>query len=283
MCELYYRELHLNSDGFTRQGGTRSHPVFDLDYPIEGVRYIGLKNFALPITWYNLPEDERVTIYTDLDPDPVRYITIPKGHYPTDADLAFTITNLLAEQFATDPDVNPEYNVPGYSNRVRWRWVINSTSPASLPFRLEMSPWLKRLLGYRSDFVFEAEIDGVHISQNLTRIIEPFEVYLRSSLMGGNMQFSNIVGGNKQAATNNVLHKIPLPASNYEHKTVYIEESKVAPSPEHMFPYSAYGHIKRFDMFLTTGPTRLFPDGREIDLNGYPFSVTLCLYTTVPL
>ena len=285
MCDLYYRELHLNSDGFSRASGTRSHPIFDLKYPLEGVRYIGLKSFTLPITYYNVPTPESITITNygvngSLPVPVVKTYTLPRGHYLKDVDLARAIEAVVRNE-GTFPLFTVSSNMPTeIPGRVRWAYSID---PVTLPhFKIEFSPWLKRLLGYNSGYVPQIETSGIHYSQNLTRLIEPFEIYVRSSLMAGNLHFSNVAVGMEQTSTANILAKIPISASSTQHKTVLITDIRPNPDKDHMHPFSSYSHLKTFDMYLTTGPSRLYPNGREIDLEGYPFSATLCLLTTTP-
>jgi hypothetical protein len=279
MSELYYREIHVNSDGSTREGGTRSHPVFDMKYPMYGVKFIALKNLSLPITWYNSPDPETITI--DIPQEGGGFTTftfvLPAGQYSTDEILAIACINLI-QSFWPNASLDYLYNVPGVEGKIRWRWTLNSLSP--FPFRITFSPNLKRLLGYRTNYEPIVEPTGYHISENMTRVLEPFEIFLRSSLMSGNMNFSNIVVGAEQANTSNVFAKIPLPASTYDWNSVYLHEHLDSPTYDHMIPYSTYSDLKRFDMFFTTSPTKLYPNGREIDFNGYPFSATICLLCT---
>jgi len=301
MKPLYYREINFASDRFNRQGGTRSHPEFYLnDSPIVGCRYLALKNITLPTSWLNLPDDEVLAVeysYIGLGGTYTMGIQVPAGNYdaesmgalltakfdeslgyaPTDMNngpLYLPLKNFQLTQITQGKDVNKLehgfYNVP--PSTFSWRYDFFA------------SPVTARLLGFPSDQRYSEIVpdnNGVLLGPP-SRFLEPQSLWIRSTLGNGILHFGNSFTGKSNSKCADVVGKVVFNPSDTIFNGIVVFETNPTPSAENLFSFSCYTAISQFDMWLSTHPTSLYPNGREIDLQGQVFSGTLCMLCEVP-
>jgi len=303
MKPLYYREINFASDKFNRQGGTRSHPEFYLnDSPIVGARFIGLKNITLPTSWLNLPDDEVLRVEYEYfgfgNPNPFKVdVIVPAGQYDVESMIAkltelFVATTghdpqdplygpeikpvktLLMEQVSSGKDINKltyKFTATDVENFYFWRWNFTN------------APITARLLGWPSGDIY-SPITPNHkeLRGPPSRFLEPQSLWIRSTLGNGILHFGNSFTGKSNSKCADVVGKVVFNPSDTIFNGIVVFETNPTPSAENLFSFSCYTAISQFDMWLSTHPTSLYPNGREIDLQGQVFSGTLCMLCEVP-
>jgi hypothetical protein len=305
MKPLYYREINFASDKFNRQGGDRSRPVFYLnDSPIVGCRYLGLKNVTIPISWLNLPEDETLRVqyeYFDINEIYKVDVTVPAGQYDVES-MGAMLTNLFAASAGYDTD-NDDPDLGGLYLPVR-NFILEQVtsgkdinkllykftpSVALLPgayrwrFDFANAPVTARLLGWPSGERYTPWTPHeIQLLGPPSRFLEPQSLWIRSSLGNGILHFGQSFSGKSNSQCGDVIAKIVFNPSETIFNGIVAYETNPTPSSENLFSFSCYTAISQFDMWLSTHPTSLYPNGRQIDLQGQVWSGTLCMLCEVP-
>ena len=311
MKPLYYREINFASDKFNRQGGTRSHPEFYLnDSPIVGCRYLGLKNITLPTSWLNLPDDETLRVEYTYAPynfeEPFKVdVVVPAGQYDVE-NMGAKLTELFAATLGYDPtDVPAPGGAPAPGpillpvktllleqitsgkdiNKLLYKFTSSIAQPDFYIWRWNFrdAPITARLLGWPSGDIYTTWTS--HQNELLgppSRFLEPQSLWIRSTLGNGILHFGNSFTGKSNSKCADVVGKVVFNPSDTIFNGIVVFETNPTPSAENLFSFSCYTAISQFDMWLSTHPTSLYPNGREIDLQGQVLSGTLCMLCEVP-
>ena len=305
MKPLYYREINFASDKFNRQGGNRSHPQFYLnDSPIVGCRYLGLKNITLPTSWLNLPDDEVLRVeyeYFNINEIYKVDVQVPAGQYDVES-MGGKLTELFVETAGYDTD-NDDENLGGLYLPVKsfaLNQIIDGRDINKLLYKFTPSVNLlpgayrwrfnftnaqvtARLLGWPSQELYTPWTEHqIQLQGPPSRFLEPQSLWIRSTLGNGILHFGNSFTGKSNSKCADVVGKVVFNPSDTIFNGIVVFETNPTPSAENLFSFSCYTAISQFDMWLSTHPTALYPNGREIDLQGQVFSGTLCMLCEVP-